>query len=86
MDTQLPTEGLPSSLFEKYKQGLAHHLAPFRLFPAPPLSFATSMSTSGEEMDSHSADDDPTRKTRGPYRKYTCREKMEAVERVRLLL
>ena len=47
---------LPSSFFEKYKLGLAHHLAPFRLFPTPPLSFATSMSTSGDEMDSRSED------------------------------
>lgn len=61
------------SIFDKYKHGLAHANAPFKLFE-------TNCSTSGDEDDEISEKGD--RKMRGPYRKYTYDEKMQAVERV----
>lgn len=61
------------SLFDKYKLGLAHLKAPFRLFD-------TSCSTCCEEESE--SDSHPDRKARGPYRKYTFEEKMQAVQRV----
>lgn len=65
------------NIFDKYKLGLAHTKAPFRLFE-------TNCSTScDEESDS---DEQGDRKIRGPYRKYTYEEKMQAVERVLFVL
>jgi len=65
-----------SSIFEKYKQGSALPNAPFKLFEMMP-SF-----TSAED---DSSNDERNQKIRGPYRKYTCLEKQEAVERVSML-
>ena len=71
------TQMEPETIFDKYKLGLAHTKAPFRLFE-------TNCSTScDEESDS---DEQGDRKVRGPYRKYTYEEKMQAVERVHIVL
>jgi hypothetical protein len=50
------------SLFDKYKLGLAHSKAPFRLFE-------NSYSTSCEEQSD--SEERAGRKMRGPYRKYS---------------
>ena len=52
----------PDSIFDKYKRGEAHQLAPFRLFE-------TNYNTSCDEDSECSSPND--RKARGPYRKYS---------------
>jgi hypothetical protein len=62
---------LCSSIFDKYKLGGALPNAPFRLFDGcGGEGWAEESSASGRV------------KVRGPYRKYSCQEKQEAVERV----
>ena len=63
------------SIFTKYKFGMVGTGAPFKLFES-------NCSTSGDE-DSESDSGDEKR-VRGPYRKYTIDEKMQAVERVNI--
>lgn len=65
-----------ASLFLKYKEGKALPNAPFKLVEL------LHVSTSADE------DSSPTenkQKARGPYRKYTCQEKHEAVQCVSLV-
>ena len=63
------------SIFAKYKFGTVGTNAPFKLFES-------NCSTSGEEESDDDSDDD--KRVRGPYRKYTIDEKMQAVERVKI--
>lgn len=65
-----------ASLFLKYKEGKALPNAPFKLVELNHLS------TSADE-DSNLPEN--RHKVRGPYRKYTCQEKHEAVECVLFL-
>ena len=64
------------TIFDKYKVGRAHLLAPFRLFET------NSCTSCDEGEDSDSKED---QKIRGPYRKYSYEEKMMAVDRVPLI-
>ena len=76
IDSEGPFDFLQEdSIFSKYKFGTVGTNAPFKLFES-------NCSTSGDEdSDDESGDD---KRARGPYRKYTIDEKMQAVERVKI--
>ena len=65
-----------TSLFMKYKEGKALPSAPFKLFELQPTCSSTD-----EEFSAGQGKN----RVRGPYRKYTCKEKEEAVQCVSLL-
>lgn len=60
-----------STLFLKYKEGKALPNAPFKLVELLPMSTS---------IDEDSSSTENKHRVRGPYRKYTCQEKQEAVE------
>ena len=74
-DDSTPSHPEAETLFEKYKLGLAHLNAPFRLFDS-------ASSTSCEEEWDSEEQPGAERRARGPYRKYTIEEKIQAVQRV----
>ena len=64
------SEASETALFQKYKEGKALPNAPFKLVALMPMS---------SEADDNFSYGQGKQGVRGPYRKYTCQEKQQAV-------